>query len=307
MDKYLVDNRKQAKRWCFTLFTEDDTIPRKWEEHVAYCRWQLERCGETERLHLQGWLILKKINRLTWLKKKLNSSAHWSPCKGSNEANEEYCSKEETRVGEPQCYGTLANNQGKRNDIEAMRKCLQEGGSLDDCKDIDFDTYARYHICLEKEYHHIRTAEGKEEVKLSFENTRWKPWQQEVIDIVLTIPDKRTVNWYWDERGNIGKTYLTKFLVANHGAYLVTGGKQADILYAYNNEPVVVLDIARTYTESHDHFYTIMEYFKNGMYLNTKYVSSMRVFPVPHVFVFANFAPIESKMSADRWRIRFLC
>lgn len=304
MDKYLVDNRKQAKRWCFTLFTEDDSIPYKWQEHLAYCRWQKEQCGETQRIHLQGWLILKKINRLTWLKKHLNSTAHWEHCKGSNEDNEQYCSKEETRIGEPHVYGTLQNSQGKRSDIIEMREILKNGGSLDECKDQNFEAYARYHTCLEKEFMHLKTLEGKEDVLSEFANVKWKPWQQQIIDLVDSKPDRRSVNWIWSILGDVGKSYLTSYLVAAKSAFLVTGGRQTDILYAYNNERIVVFDIARAYVDNVDYLYTVMENFKNGMFLNSKFVSGMRVFKVPHVIVFANFEPNYKKLSEDRWRVK---
>ena len=37
-------------------------------------------------------------------------------------------------------------------------------------------------------------------------------FQQQVIDHIITKPDGRTLNWYHEEDGNIGKSYLTKYV-----------------------------------------------------------------------------------------------
>ena len=52
--------------------------------------------------------------------------------------------------------------------------------------------------------------------------------------------------------------------------------------------------------------YEVIESVKNGVVFSTKYESQMKVFKTPHVIIMANFAPDESKMSSDRWDIRYL-
>lgn len=49
--------------------------------------------------------------------------------------------------------------------------------------------------------------------------------------------------------------------------------------------------------------YQVIESIKNGQYLNTKYDSAMRIFPIPHLIVFANWYPQEGKLSEDRIQI----
>jgi len=85
--------------------------------------------------------------------------------------------------------------------------------------------------------------------------------------------------------------------------YYITGGKQQDILYGYENQSVIIYDLARTYADNLEHIYTTIENFKNGMYLSTKYESKQRYFKVPHIIVMANFKPDLSKLSNDRWDI----
>ena len=49
-------------------------------------------------------------------------------------------------------------------------------------------------------------------------------WQKEIVGLVGTKPDNRTIHWYWSDEGNIGKTILAKHLCIQYGA-MVIGGK----------------------------------------------------------------------------------
>lgn len=92
--------------------------------------------------------------------------------------------------------------------------------------------------------------------------------------------------------------------MANLGAFYCAGGKTADILYGYSGQKIVVMDLAR---DSHDYVnYGALEQLKNGLVYNTKYESGMRMFETPHVVVFSNFPPDESKISSDRVKLTTL-
>lgn len=126
-------------------------------------------------------------------------------------------------------------------------------------------------------------------------------WQTEVIQYLAQAPDDRTVAWLFDEVGGNGKSALTNWLVSNANAFCVDGGKQADIAFAYDNQPIVIFDLSR---DTEDYCpYRVMESFKNGRIFSSKYQSSFKSFTPPHVIVFANYMPDEKKLSADRWDI----
>ena len=40
-----------------------------------------------------------------------------------------------------------------------------------------------------------------------------------VVDILKTEPDERTIHWFWEPKGNVGKTTLCKWLVVKRGAF----------------------------------------------------------------------------------------
>jgi len=129
-------------------------------------------------------------------------------------------------------------------------------------------------------------------------------WQREIVELTETVPDDRTINWYWEPIGNVGKSQLMRYLVIQKGALLVSG-KSADIKYQIANckQPpdLIIYDIPRT-AENYINW-TALEEIKNGIFCSSKYESKMVVMNSPHIICFANFEPNESVMSADRWRV----
>ena len=135
-----------------------------------------------------------------------------------------------------------------------------------------------------------------------------KPWQAEVVKIIDEEPDDRTIHWYYDGKGGIGKSALVKLLCLKYGA-VMTCGKSADMKYMivkYNekngNYPsIVIIDVPRSKVGFLN--YAGLEEIKNGCFCNTKYECDMVVMNSPHVLVFANEPPDYDKMSMDRWKV----
>ena len=125
-----------------------------------------------------------------------------------------------------------------------------------------------------------------------------------MLEETLNEPDPRKIIWYVDEKGNSGKTFVTKYLLTEGDTMRFENGKSADIKHAYNGQKNVIFDLSRS-QESHCN-YEVIESLKNGAMFSTKYDSQMKVFCTPHVIIMANFPPDETKMSADRWDIRYL-
>jgi len=85
-----------------------------------------ETCPDTGRKHYQGYIRFANPRALGGMK-KLHGTAHWEPCKGTEQQNIKYCSKEGDLIIE---YGVRAKvknpNQGKRTDIHVVRKMIVE-------------------------------------------------------------------------------------------------------------------------------------------------------------------------------------
>jgi hypothetical protein len=96
---------------------------------LLFLIWQLET-GTQETIHVQGYLRLKAPTSFTALKTCLTwlQRAHIEQCGGSEQANIEYCSKEETRIEGPYEVGQRSV-QGKRTDLIAAVEDLQAGVS----------------------------------------------------------------------------------------------------------------------------------------------------------------------------------
>lgn len=136
-------------------------------------------------------------------------------------------------------------------------------------------------------------------------------WQRQVLALLAEPPDDRTIYWFWEPDGNVGKTALCKHLVLTRDAAYVSGAGK-DILYAIGTQlaergapGIVIFDIPRS-AESKISWGSI-ESIKNGLAFSAKYEAKTLVFNPPHVCCFANRSPEEAQLSADRWKIHRIC
>lgn len=137
----------------------------------------------------------------------------------------------------------------------------------------------------------------------TLELTNMYDWQREVVDMCSDSPDDRSIYWYWESEGCRGKTSLAKYLCVHNDALFVSG-KKNDILYAAANKDTSVYLIGYSRDKEEYVSYDALECLKDGLYFCSKYESNMIVRNSPHVVVFANFPPDESKLSLDRWIIK---
>lgn len=131
-------------------------------------------------------------------------------------------------------------------------------------------------------------------------------YQKEIESLCLEEPDDRSIHWYWDKKGNIGKSALVKYLVVKYGAIMISG-KAADMKYSIQQyvitngkgPKIILVDIPRTSMKFLS--YAGMEEVKNGCFFSGKFEGGMVVYNNPHIICFANEKPDTSTMSKDRW------
>lgn len=127
-------------------------------------------------------------------------------------------------------------------------------------------------------------------------------WQSDIVEQVKQIADKRTINWIFDRKGNMGKTEFGKYLAVNHNA-IPLEGKKNDILYcaAQFDADIYYWDLERSMEDYVS--YASIEKIKGGIYMCAKYESQPIKRNCPHIYIFANFPPDMTKLSLDRWMI----
>ena len=136
------------------------------------------------------------------------------------------------------------------------------------------------------------------------------PWQKAIESICLEEPDDRTVHWYYDTKGNIGKSQFIKYMIVKYKALYCAGGAYSDLMNLVFNQnmdetSIVLFNIVRANKGKIS--YAALESIKDGMVCNTKYETGVKVFNSPHVICFANFPPESAeKLSTDRWKITCL-
>lgn len=134
-----------------------------------------------------------------------------------------------------------------------------------------------------------------------------RPWQMDIVKLINQKANNRTIMWYWEQEGNVGKTTLAKYLAIKHGALYLTG-KASDAKYAVQQwikSGKRLNCVIFGYTRSMEDFvsYEAIEAIKDGIFFSGKYEGGMVIYDSPHVIVLANFEPDRSKLSADRWAI----
>lgn len=144
-------------------------------------------------------------------------------------------------------------------------------------------------------------------VLAEYESVTWKPWQSDVLEIISEKPDSRTITWIYEHNGNVGKSFLARYLACRSDT-VISSGKASDIfnqvktLIDNGSQPkVVVCDIPRVAKDYVS--YQALENLKNGYLYSGKYEGGKCVFPHLHVVCFANQMPEIQKMSKDRWLI----
>ena len=134
-------------------------------------------------------------------------------------------------------------------------------------------------------------------------------WESDIMDLLKTEPDDRTINWYWENDGCRGKTTFQKYIYGKFDKVVVLSGKGSDmkngVLEFYKATQslpkIVIINVPRC---NHKYIsYTGLEEIKDCFFYSPKYEGGMICGASPHVVVFANQPPDYEEMSKDRWNV----
>lgn len=230
----------------------------------------------------------------------------------TREANINYCSKieskDEVAIAKYECSFITKTNkerhQGERTDWHLVKDLAYE---KQDISEIDeaFPEYAiKYRFAIKDMIETAKAKQVRADFEEQYESAELRPWQSKLVDELKYPPNDRKIIWIWENQGNIGKSWLSCYLVAKHGAIRFENAATKDIAHAYNGEGIVVFDFSRTTEERLN--YQILESIKNKVLFSPKYNSCSKYFKSPHVICLANWPPNRATMSQDRWDVRHM-
>lgn len=131
--------------------------------------------------------------------------------------------------------------------------------------------------------------------------------RSEIIDIIQSEPDNRTINWVWSENGGVGKTSTCAYIQNTFQNVCIANGKGTDIkntiishLQEYELD-ILIINVPRC-NENYVS-YSAIEEIKDGLVYSGKYEGGFANIEHPHVIVISNFYPEKNKLSEDRWNI----
>ncbi len=201
-------------------------------------------------------------------------------------------------IGTPHLQGVVSYKNAVRF---TTLKNVCPRGHWEKCKDWD----ASKAYCSKLDTRHGSLFTNADFPRDPLEGLSLHEWQKDVLSRIDSEPDDRTVVWYWEPVGCVGKTALCKHIMLSDRRATYVSGAGKDILFSFTNldpKPKIVLwDVPRS-AEGYISYQAI-ESVKNGLFFSGKYESKTVCFNSPHVIIFANFEPDESKLSSDRWKI----
>lgn len=298
--------------YCATLnnYTADQVATlRNGHDKISYMIVGHE-VGEQNTPHLQIYFQLSNQVKFTTIKNWGDpwNQMHFESSQGSDDDNYRYCSKEGSywEIGTRRSMG----RKGARTDHEDVKALIKQGKTYQEIVDTNFEYAAKYSKFIKEQIMVQRMTAGKSSLLAEFEGVSWKPWQQDILDTIQQVPDRRKIQWIWESKGHIGKSWLAKYISLTEDALLLESGKKMDMAYIFAQKPtkIVLIDLSRTTApvDGKDYLagvYSICENLKNGVLMSTKYECMSIQFAVPHVIVFANWEPDYTKWSKDRYAV----
>lgn len=294
-----------CKAWCFTLHDYTDkneaTLqllgdPKK-DPKFSYLCYGREKCPSTNRLHLQGTLILFKKLRLKNLKELIGDPRiALFKRRGTAKEASDYCKKD----GDFYEVGSFETDQGKRTDLLAAKAFIDAGCTLEEFREEHFELWVKYRVALE-EYMRSRLIDP------SVCQYPLRPWQESLRVYLSQTPHSRKIKFIVDFEGNTGKTWFANWYKQdNEYVQVLKPEKRADTAIQIKlDSRVIFFNVPKNRTAMIA--YDILEDIKDGRISSPKYQSHTAPMQGPcHVVVLMNEYPDMNALSKDRYDIETL-
>lgn len=144
-----------------------------------------------------------------------------------------------------------------------------------------------------------------------------QPWQKRILLILDGPQDDRSIWWFWEPYGGLGKTTFLKYICQNYKDVCISGGKAHDMkngIVRFKEKKghypkIILINIPKTFDLNYFSAPGVEEV-KDMFFFSGKYGSEGEDGQVcgrpPKVLVMANCTPPTEQMAKDRWKIRRL-
>lgn len=297
----------ESKFWCFTLNNPTDDEEQGVTDFlssrdVTYGVFGRET-GSSGTPHFQGFVILNRSRRLSFLRRKI-ARAHWSRryANSTNEEARDYCRKD----GDFEEFGTFPAGvtAGHRSDLDALiawcDAFTEEHGRPPASPDI-----AKHQPHAYLKFPRFVALARHRAPRRQLEFGEPREWQLDLADKLSNPPeDDRTVEFYIDEDGEKGKTWFCRWMLTNNENCQVLGtGSFNDIANMIDDtKHIFLFNIGRGQMEKL--CYPILEALKDKMVRSPKWHGrSLNWSENVHVIVFGNEEPDYTKLTAARYNV----
>lgn len=294
-----------AKRWVFTInnpIPEDEARIAENDEAYEYLVYGKET-GSSGTPHLQGFVIFKSRKRLAQLRGLISERGHYEVARGTADQAASYCKKDGDFVEFGNAPDSDVGGQGKRSDFERLKEWIIEQDDPPTHYEIASafpSLWGRYkNACL----NFVEIFSPKAQLV----SGELRGWQAELDEMIKEEADDRIIQFVVDAEGNKGKSWLTRYWFSERtDMQRLSVGKRDDLAYAIDtSKRVFVFDIPRGQLEYLQ--YSVLESLKDQMVFSPKYESSAKVIRHKvHVVVFTNEEPDVTKMTIDRFNIKYI-
>lgn len=270
---------------------------------------QYEIAPSTNKLHWQGFFYFANARSFASVKAKCPENSHIEAMHHTPKHCIDYCSKSAPEQANWTAQGIqfrwsrgdapVASDAKKESESSLLLTAIKDGQSVAQITSA-FPTLAL------RSYQNILKLMEVHAPKYKYDlPEQLRDWQRKLILHLCYQSDDRKILWFYDPRGGAGKSTVVRYCMNKMSAALLEG-RVIDMAYTYKCEPIVFFDLSRSQDEKIDHLYAFAEKLKNGILPSTKYESTVKNFPSPHVVFFSNSLPDSSKWTEDRLHLTTL-
>lgn len=298
----------QSRRWVLTLnnYSSDEESNLSDFFTSADCVYGIKgrETGASGTPHLQGFFVLRVPYRLRRLKSILGNRCHLEPARGTSQQARDYCQKE----GDFDEYGVFPSEPGRRNDLARFFEWADDF-ELANGRPAGSPDVAREHPNIYIRYPRAtRLANLRSRRSLFNGLAELREWQSELEQELEDAANDREIVFVVDRDGGSGKTSFCRHMLSTRceAVQVLSSGKRDDLAHAVlPHKSVFLFNVARGGMEFLS--YSLLEQLKDRLVWSGKYNSNMKVLHhTPHVVVFCNEEPDMTKLTEDRYKIKYI-